>query len=86
MTWMRTINSTKAKYFEDDQTMRAPLTVEIIEFWKEFALTDTILSEKLQLISVLCIHPDFYTFDGHDSTKRLPSSTVFYLEYPKGIK
>ena len=32
MTWMRTINSTKAKYFKDDRTMRAPLTVEIIEF------------------------------------------------------
>ena len=35
-------------------------------------------SYYLQLISVLCIHPD--------STERLPSSTVFYLEYPTGIK
>ena len=25
-------------------------------------------------------------FDRHDSTERLPSSTVFYLEYPTGIK
>ena len=41
----------------------------------------------LQLISVLCIHPYFQTwFDGHDLTERLPSSTVFYLEYPTGIK
>ena len=41
----------------------------------------------LQLISVLCIHLDFQTwFDGHDSTKRLPSGTVSFMNQTHNLK